>query len=138
MKRLFALTTIHVTTALGIAGNKLTGVAAVAPQVKEIPAGSFFKAMNEEQQAELIALKAARVADAEDAEAARRVEDIDLTEEAKQAEQNSQETAEEAEARILEETRAEYETVMEKKAQPNMKVETMRKAIDEKKAGDLV
>lgn len=66
LKQLLALTEIHMTTAPGKAGDRSKGIPPVAPKVKVIPANAQFKAQSEAQEAEFIAIKAARPVDGDD------------------------------------------------------------------------
>ncbi len=63
MKTLRAVHEIHMTVKPGVAGDKSKGLAPVRPEVKAIKPGTRFKAQNEAQEAELLAIGAARVAE---------------------------------------------------------------------------
>lgn len=66
LKQLVAVTTIHLTLEPGQPGDRSKGIRPVPPKVLVIDANTQFKAMNEEQETELLASGAARKATKDD------------------------------------------------------------------------
>lgn len=125
-KQLIAISEIHLTTAPGKAANRETGEPGRKPKVKVIDPGTLFFAPDEKTEKELIKMNAVRVDESGD-EDEDQVKDpaSDTDAELKRQAQDDEEAL-----------RVEYEEVMGKPANGNMKVETMRKHIAEKREAD--